>query len=64
MKLTRLSGECKEGTCPTVYLSDRDTLVLQGHIVLGADGLLLGPGEQAVELPIALLREAIHELGE
>lgn len=64
MKLTRLSGECKEGTCPTVYLSDRGTLVLQGDVVHGVDGLVIGQREQAVELSIALVREAIRELGE
>ena len=64
MKLTKLSEECKEGTCPAVYLSDRGTLVLQGNAVRRADGLLFGQGEQAVELPIALVREAIRELGQ
>lgn len=64
MKLTRLAGTCQEDDCPTVFLSDRGTLVLQGDAVTMAAGLKLGAGEQAVELPVALIREALSALGQ
>ncbi|SEF32437.1 hypothetical protein SAMN05421837_106234 [Amycolatopsis pretoriensis] len=63
MKLRKLAGTCDDGTCPNVYLSDRDTLVLQGDAVLTADGLAFGPGEQAVELSVDLVEEALRALG-
>ncbi|WP_329044243.1 hypothetical protein OG738_24040 [Amycolatopsis sp. NBC_01488] len=64
MKLTRLAKECKEGECDTVFLSDRGTLVLQGMAVFAADGMCLGAGEQAVELPVALVKEALSALAQ
>ena len=42
LKLTRLSGECENGNCPTIYVSDRGSLVVQGDAVSHADGLTLG----------------------
>lgn len=64
MKVTKLAGDCKEGECDTVYLSDRGTLVLQGVAVSAAEGLRLGRGERAVELPVHLVREALSALAE
>jgi hypothetical protein len=63
MKLRKLAGTCDDGTCPNVYLSDRDTLVVQGAAVLTADGLVFGPDEQAVELSVNLVEEALRALG-
>ena len=61
MKLTRIAGECPDGvTCPTVYASDRGTIVVQGY-TLPADALgriTLPDGENAVEIPLSLLKEA------
>jgi hypothetical protein len=59
MKLTPLLEECQKGTCPTVYVSDRGTLVFQGIPVGEADGMVLGLGERAVELPANLVKEAL-----
>jgi len=64
LKLTRLSGECENGNCPTVYVSDHGSLVVQGDAVSHADGLTLGNGEQAVEISVQLLREALSALGD
>jgi hypothetical protein len=58
MKLRPIAEECTKGTCPTVYLADNGNLVVQGKAVRTAEGLRLGPGELAVELPIRLAREA------
>lgn len=65
MRLQKLAGtNCEVNECPTVYLSDRGTLVVQGDQVAEADGLTLGTGEQAVEIPLVLLREALSALGQ
>lgn len=63
MKLTKLAGDCKSDDCPAVLLSDRRTLVFVGGVVSEADGLRVGVGEQAVELSIDLVREALRALG-
>jgi hypothetical protein len=63
MKLRKVSGECYDGDCPAVHLSDRDSLVFQGAAITVADGLRLGHGEQAVELPMTVVREAVRALG-
>jgi hypothetical protein len=58
MKLTRLPGTCKNGTCPTVYETDRGTYVVQGYVVTDAEALTalgLPSGEAAVEIPRDLL---------
>lgn len=48
---------CEGKNCPTVYQKDDETLVIQGYIAdnLFRDGL--PEGEQAVAIPISLLRE-------
>ncbi|MBB4694482.1 hypothetical protein [Paractinoplanes abujensis] len=57
--LTLLAAECSTGTCPTVYRTDRETVLVQGYIVSAADaGLDLPPGEQLVEIPLGLLATA------
>lgn len=46
MKLTRISGECPDKvTCPTVYATDRGTVVVQGYRVTD---------RAAVEIPRSL----------
>jgi hypothetical protein len=63
LKLTRLTGGCGAGDCPAAYLSSRNTLVVQGSVVHDAEGLQLGEGERAVELPVEIVREAVRALG-
>lgn len=62
MELRRIAGTCHEGTCPTVYLSDTGSVVVQGYTVRQAEGLTLADGEQAVEIPADLLRAALKGL--
>lgn len=63
MKLRKVSGgSCEDGDCPAVYVSDLGTSVAQGLVVAEAQGLRLGPGEVAVELPLAVLRDAVRAL--
>lgn len=53
---------CDNDDCPTVYLSDRGTIVFQGDAVASAKGLRLGLGEQAVELPLDIVRQILPQL--
>ncbi|NYI87953.1 hypothetical protein HNR02_001276 [Amycolatopsis endophytica] len=62
MELRKIAGGCPDDDCPTVYLSDRGTVVFQGNAV--TCGIKLGAGEQAVELPLAVVREALPKLSE
>lgn len=62
MTLRKVAGSCRNDDCPTVYVSDRGTVVFQGDAVTAAHGLRLGTGEQAVELPMSLVLEAMNEL--
>ena len=58
MRLTRIAGTCPSGsTCPTIYRTDRGTLVVQGHRLAGGDltQMDLPDGESAVEVPASLL---------
>ncbi len=61
MKLTVLGTQSEGGQSPTLYATDRGTVVVQGFRVTDADALaaLDIPGhETLVEIPIALLRFA------
>lgn len=62
MELRQISGACHNTDCPTVYLTDRGTVVFQGDTVSPAHGPRLSPGEQAVELPLDVVRSALPEL--
>jgi hypothetical protein len=59
MHLTFLGTTSNNGNCPTLYATDRGTLVVQGYRVTDpqAIGELrdLHPSETAVEIPRALL---------
>jgi hypothetical protein len=57
--LELLSKLCSGGHCPTVYRTNRGTLVVQGYAVTAREaGLDLPPGELLVEIPADLLQEA------
>jgi hypothetical protein len=51
---------CGGGECPTVYRTDRGTLVIQGYRFDPADaGATLPAGEQMVEIPAELIARYI-----
>jgi hypothetical protein len=51
-----LVAGCAGGECPTIYMSDRGTLVLQGYIFDPATaGAEIPAGEQMIEVPVELL---------
>jgi hypothetical protein len=50
---------CGTGTCPTIYRTDRGTVLVQGYPVTAAQaGVDLPPGELLVEIPADLLLAA------
>lgn len=63
LELTRMSSECRNRDCPAGYVSNRNTVVFQGLAVVRAKGLRLGPDEQAVELPMEIVKEVARALG-
>lgn len=62
MRLRQVSAGCEGGDCPTVYVTDRGTVVFQGDGLWEVDGLSLTSGEQAVELPIDVVQSALPAL--
>ena len=59
MKMTVVADTCKAPKrCPTVYATDRGSIVVQGYIVRDAENVEVPSGEALVEIPIDLLREA------
>jgi hypothetical protein len=46
---------CTAGECPTIYRTDRDTLVIQGSAF--EPGTPVPAGEQMIEIPVELLME-------
>jgi hypothetical protein len=63
LELNRLTGDCNGDDCPAGFVSDRNTVVFQGPAVIRAKGLRLGNGEQAVELPVEIVKETARALG-
>ncbi len=65
MKIVRkLDNGCKGGDCPTVYVTDRGTLVIQGYVLdpSAVRQLTLPTGESAVEVPVDLILGAAREV--
>ncbi|TRV77476.1 hypothetical protein FKN01_15360 [Streptomyces sp. 130] len=60
MKLTRLVGQCDEGECPAIYMTDRGTLAVQGGR-LADHGLDIPAHETLVEVPVELIRKAVRD---
>jgi hypothetical protein len=58
-QLTPVTTLCGAGSCPTIYRTDRGTLVVQGYSVAAErTGIDVPVGEQLVEIPAELLAEA------
>ncbi|MGW4202449.1 hypothetical protein [Streptomyces sp. NPDC004726] len=54
------NGECGEKDCPNVYRTATGSFVVQGDV---SDAFTPPAGEGLVEIPEAVLREAIRALG-
>ncbi|MFG2179528.1 hypothetical protein ACGFLS_12535 [Streptomyces abikoensis] len=63
-KLTRLTGsgngECGEDDCPNVYRTATGSFLVQGE---ASDAFKPPAGEELVEVPESVLREAFRVLG-
>ncbi len=57
-RLEILASQCGDGTCPTVYRTDRETVVVQGYDVTGA----VPDGEHLVEIPTDVLLAAADKI--
>src|SRR5258708_40139684 len=62
VKLQFLGTTSSDGDCPTLYLTDRDTYVVQGYQVTDPEALAelrdVLPGETFVEIPRELIKFA------
>lgn len=61
-KLISVSGadKCWGGDCPTIYRTERDTLVVQGYRLTEPHNIDLPEGEDMVEIPSALIEELVR----
>ncbi|MFI6276314.1 hypothetical protein [Streptomyces sp. NPDC050988] len=60
MKVTKLATTCDLKDCPTIYATDRGTLLFQGETPAN-HGLEIPAHETVVELPVELIRKAIAD---
>ncbi|WP_067604492.1 hypothetical protein [Nocardiopsis listeri] len=65
MRLEFLGTDSRDGECPTLYRTDRGTIVVQGYKVTDPEALAdlrdLADDETVVEIPEKLLRFASEE---
>lgn len=60
MKVSKLVSACDIKDCPTIYATDRDTLLVQGEVP--ADhGLKIPANETVVEIPTQLFLDLIRK---
>jgi hypothetical protein len=60
MHVTKLISTCDIKDCPTLYATDRDTLLVQGETPTD-HGLTIPAHETLVEIPMDLIRKAIGD---
>ncbi|WP_329132421.1 hypothetical protein OG552_13030 [Streptomyces sp. NBC_01476] len=60
MQVTMLTKVCDKKDCPTLYATDRGTLLVQGYTG-DEHGLTVPQGEGVVEIPVELLKKAIAD---
>ncbi|MFD4576504.1 hypothetical protein ACFWNK_30260 [Streptomyces sp. NPDC058417] len=54
------SGECTQNDCPNLYRTASGSIIIQGDV---SDAFRAPQGEALVEIPEAVLREAVRALG-
>ncbi|RZS41094.1 hypothetical protein EV193_103412 [Herbihabitans rhizosphaerae] len=60
MRLDQIAGQdCGKKDCPAVFVTDRDTIAVQGNTLDRATPA----NEAVVEIPTAVLKEAVRALG-
>ncbi|MFE7626322.1 hypothetical protein P8A18_15965 [Streptomyces castrisilvae] len=60
MKVTTLATTCDKKDCPTIYQTDRGTILVQGETPVD-HGLTIPAHETLVEIPVELIREAFGD---
>ncbi|MGW9214342.1 hypothetical protein ACWGR4_46285 [Embleya sp. NPDC055664] len=60
VKVTKLVSTCDVKDCPTLYATDRGTLLVQGETP-GDHGLAIPAHETLVEIPLDLIRRAVRD---
>ncbi|MEU2548393.1 hypothetical protein ABZ618_23625 [Streptomyces roseolus] len=60
MKVTMLAKSCDERDCPTIYKTDRGTILVQGETPTD-HGLSIPAHETLVEIPVELIRQAFGD---
>ncbi|WP_433296466.1 hypothetical protein ACQP2F_38470 [Actinoplanes sp. CA-030573] len=60
--LTQLATVCGNGSCPTLYRTNRGTYVVQGYVIDSDAGVDVPKGESLVEIPAELLAEVVRTL--
>jgi hypothetical protein len=60
MKVTKLASTCDIRECPTIYATDRNTILVQGETPLD-HGLRIPAHETIVEIPVDLIRRAFAD---
>jgi hypothetical protein len=60
MKVSKLVSACDIKDCPTIYATDRDTLLVQGEVPTD-HGLDIPANETVVEIPTQLLLDLIRK---
>ncbi|MFM9368751.1 hypothetical protein [Streptomyces sp. Da 82-17] len=60
MKVEMLATTCDKSDCPTIYKTDRGTILVQGETPTG-HGLDLPAHESLVEIPIELIQKAFGD---
>ncbi|MGW2230541.1 hypothetical protein [Streptomyces formicae] len=59
MKVTMLATTCDKKDCPTIYKTDRGTILVQGETPTD-HGLTIPAHETLVEIPMDLILKAIE----
>ncbi|WP_125773038.1 hypothetical protein [Antribacter gilvus] len=60
MKVTTLASSCDKNDCPTIYQTDRGTILVQGETPKD-HGLTIPGHETVVEIPLDLVRKAFGD---
>ena len=64
LKVVRGTSNCAGKHCPTIYISDRGSFVIQGEFLAPetVEGIEVGPHEAIVEVPEALIKGLVDQL--
>ncbi|WP_049575767.1 hypothetical protein [Streptomyces sp. SBT349] len=60
MLATECPNKCDKKDCPTLYATDRGTLLVRGDLT-DEHGLTLPAHEGVVEIPLSLIKKAIAD---